>query len=160
DFGLLWAPRVGVAYVRTIGNVTAKARVAYGKAIRPPNPGYAQGVVTANAIGLANPNLGPEQQIGPDGGLELYLGRRGSLEATYYHQTANNLIDLVVVRDSPYTYQYQNVGKIKNTGWEFRGRLNAGRLSLTGTYSITRSVVQTLSPTYSGDLQTGDQMLG
>src|SRR5207237_2596167 len=42
DLGLAWAPRVGVAYVRTVGDVTAKARVAYGKAIRPPNPGYAQ----------------------------------------------------------------------------------------------------------------------
>jgi len=159
DFGLAWAPRVGVSYVRTMGDVTAKARVAYGKGIRAPNPGYAQTVNYGYAVQMGNPNLGPEQQVGLDGGVEFYFGRRGSLEATYYHQTAIDLIDAVAQPESVYTYEYENVGKIKNTGWEFQGRLNAGRLSLTGTYSITSSVVQELSPTYSGDLRPGDQNL-
>ncbi len=160
DFGLLWAPRVGLAYVRAIGGLTAKARVAYGKAIRPPNPGYAQTVVGANSTQLGNPNLGPEQQVGPDAGLELYFGQHGSLEATYYHQTANDLIDGVVLNSSPYTYQFQNIGRVRNTGWEFQGQLNARRLSLSGTYSITNSTVEQLSPTYGGDLRPGDQPLG
>jgi len=160
SFGLAWAPRVGVAYVRTVGDVTAKARVAYGKAIRPPSPARAQAAVTNSSIRLANPGLAPEQQVGPDGGLELYFGQRGSLEASYYHQTADNLIDIVDLAVSPkYTYQYQNVGKIKNDGWEFQGRLNSGRFSLTGTYSITTSKVQKLSPNYTGAERPGDQML-
>jgi outer membrane receptor protein involved in Fe transport len=160
DFGLAWAPRVGVAYVRTMGDLTTKARVAYGKAIRPPDPGLAEANVSSSFIQEANPNLAPEQQVGSDGGLDLYFGRRGSLEATYYHQSAIDLIDGVVLSAGPpVTYQNQNVGRIKNTGWEFQGRLNAGPLSLTGTYSIMNSIVETLSPTYTGDLRPGDQML-
>ena len=159
DFGLFWAPRVGVSYVRMLGDITAKARVAYGTAIRPPDPGTTQNVVTSFSTQLANPNLGPEEQRGVDGGVELYFGQRGSLEANYYHQTAINLIDVVVLPESTYTYQNQNVGRISNTGWEFQGRINGGPLSLTGTYSITRSMVEQLSPTYGGDLRAGDQML-
>jgi len=162
DFGLAWAPRAGLSYVHTFGVVTAKARFAYGKAIRPPDPGEAQALPTVDSRQLANPQLGPEQQRGWDGGLELYFGTRGSLEATYYDQTAIDLIDYVLVDAStaPPQYQYQNVGQIKNKGWELQGRINAGRFSATGTYSITTSLVQQLSPTYTGDLRPGDQMLG
>src|SRR3989442_15058757 len=142
-----------------MGDITAKARVAYGKAIRPPPPYANQTVKTSSYIQLSNPNLGPERQVGTDAGLELYFARRGSLEITYYDQTAIDLLDAVVLPDSVYTYQYQNVGRIKNKGWEFRGRVDAGELSLTGTYSITTSVVRTLSPTYGGDLRPGDEML-
>jgi len=159
DYGLAWAPRVGVSFVHGVGDVTAKARVAYGKAIRAPFPGTASDQATASSHQVGNPNLAPEQQVGPDGGLELYFGRRGSLEATYYYQTAIDLIDVVVLPESVYTFQYQNVGRVKNTGWEFQGRLNSGQFSLTGTYSITSSVVEKLSPTYTGDLRPGDPML-
>ncbi len=161
DYGLAWAPRVGVAYVQMLGDVTAKARVAYGKAIRPPDPDRANTIVYSNSVQLGNPKLGPEEQRGWDGGLELYFGHRGSLEVSYYNQTALNLVDFVNVPDPVYTlaFQYENVGRVKNTGWEFQGRLNAGALSLTGTYSITSSVVQELSPSYTGDLLPGDQVL-
>ncbi len=161
DFGLAWAPRVGVSYVHAFGDITAKGRVAYGKAIRPPAPGSTEAAVTAFFQQLANTDLKPEQQVGADGGLELYFSRRGSLEVTYYRQFAKDLIDQVLVNASttPPTYQYQNVGQIKNSGWELGGRLKGGRLSLTATYSITSSVVERLSPTYTGALQPGDQML-
>jgi outer membrane receptor protein involved in Fe transport len=160
DFGLAGAPRIGASFVHHFGNVTSKARVSYGKAIRPPDPSAAQTVITAYYTQVGNPNLGPERQVGSDGGLELYFGQRGSLEANYYHQTAIDLIDHVTLSgSSQYTYQYQNVGKIRNTGWEFQARLSAGRLSFTGAYSIMHSVVEALSPTYSGDLRLGDPML-
>ncbi len=161
DFGLAWAPRVGAAYVRMLGDVTAKARVAYGKAIRPPTGGASVAFVTPSSNQLANPNLAPEQQVGFDGGVELYFGGRGSLETSYYHQTAIDLIDYVLIDGSttPRTYQNQNVGRIRNEGWEFQARLNPGRLSFTGSYSIMISTVQKVSPTYTGDLRPGDQVL-
>ncbi len=146
--------------VHTWGGVTAKTRVAFGKAIRPPGAGLAEASQTPYSRQLSNPKLGPEQQKGWDGGIEFYFARRASLEVSYYDQTAIDLIDNVTVSHSPLlTTQNQNVGRIKNSGWEFQGRLNAGQLSLTGTFSITKSVVQQLSPTYTGDLQPGDQML-
>jgi outer membrane receptor protein involved in Fe transport len=61
----------------------------------------------------------------------------------------------------PRVQQYQNVGQIDNTGWELEGRLRAAPpLSLTGTFSRSRSVVRRLSPNYTGNLQLGDQLLG
>ncbi len=161
DFGLAWAPRIGLAYVRTLGNVTAKARVAFGKAIRPPLPGQASALVGPFSRQLANPNLGPEEQKGWDGGLDLSFGSLGSLEVTYFNQRAAGLIDNVTLDASttPPAQQYQNVGAIKNRGWEFQGQFAVGRLSLAGTYTITNSIVQQLSPSYAGDLQPGDQML-
>lgn len=63
DFGLAWAPRVGASYVGTVGDVTAKARVAYGKAIRPPSPRAAQTIATSStSYQFGNPNLGPERR--------------------------------------------------------------------------------------------------
>jgi outer membrane receptor protein involved in Fe transport len=160
DFGLAVAPRVGASYTHAFGGLTAKVRAAWGKAIRPPVPGIATAFVTPFSVQLENPNLGPEEQQGADGGIELYFGRRGSLEVTYYDQKAIDLIDFAVLQFLPvYTGQYQNVGRIRNKGWEFGGRLTAGPLSLTGTYSITDSRVQTLSPSYTGDLRPGDRLL-
>jgi outer membrane receptor protein involved in Fe transport len=82
---------------------------------------------------------------------------------TYYDQAVEDLIDLVVLDASaqPRIQQYQNIGQIDNTGWELESRLQvAPPLSLRGTFSRTRSVVQRLSPNYTGDLRVGDQLLG
>jgi len=59
----------------------------------------------------------------------------------------------------PPQYQYQNVGRIKNRGWEFQGQAQLPwRFSINGAYSRTNSTVQTLSPTYTGELRVGDQL--
>ncbi len=59
------------------------------------------------------------------------------------------------------TYQFQNISRVKNEGWEFEGRLPVGPVQLAGTYSITASTIQELPPDYpSGDLQVGDRFLG
>jgi outer membrane receptor protein involved in Fe transport len=55
--------------------------------------------------------------------------------------------------------QFQNVGEVENSGWEFQGKIAFGKLDVLGTYSRTRSTVERLSPTYSGDLRVGDQVL-
>ncbi len=163
QYGLAWAPRAGIAYVRNVGGVTLKARVAYGKALRPPLPAAASGEQSAVTKIIPNPALGPEQQRGWDGGLELYFGRRASIEATYYNQTAVDLIDLVLLdaATTPIEQQFQNVGQIKNRGLELLGTFHfTDAVSLTGTFSRTNSLVQALSPTYGGELQIGDQILG
>jgi outer membrane receptor protein involved in Fe transport len=161
DFGLAWSPRVGVSYVfRTLGNITTKTRLAYGEAIRPPAAGLATAFVSQYYQQVANPTLAPEKQRGWDGGVDLYFGTAGSLEVTYYNQTALDLIAGVLTNaSSTPTYQYQNLGRIGNDGWEFQGQLNVHQLSLTGTVSLTNSVVRQLSASYTGDLRVGDQLL-
>ncbi len=161
SYGLAWSPRAGVSYVRTIGAVTVKSRVSYGKSIRPATQFARDGAVYPFAIYLPNPGIGPETQKGVDAGIDLYAGRWGTLQATYYDQTAGDLIDYVLVTAGvPPVYQFQNVGEIKNTGLELQGSLAPARgLTLSGTYTIAHSKVRRVSPAYTGDLRVGDQLL-
>jgi outer membrane receptor protein involved in Fe transport len=82
---------------------------------------------------------------------------------TYYSQRAIDLIQLATVPTPPGTkptYQYQNVARVKNEGWEFEGRLPLGPVDVAGTYSITNSTVQNLGPDYpAGGYQLGDRIL-
>jgi len=105
-----YAPRYGVAYTTEVGPVTAKIRASYGHATRPPdvttkqaqaNPSSSLTPIygTYNST-IANPNLGPEFQRGGEGGLELYLGTRGSLVITRYNQTVDGIIISVPGADS------------------------------------------------------------
>jgi outer membrane receptor protein involved in Fe transport len=161
NYGLAWAPRVGVSYVRPLGGVTFKARASYGKSIRAPFTDARDGSVNAQFIYLPNPNIGPESQRGVDAGVELYAGGWGTLQATYYDQTAGDLIDQVLITPGVVsTYQFQNIGEIKNRGVELQGSLSPWRwLTLSGNFAVTTSKVQRLSPAYTGDLQVGDQLL-
>lgn len=161
DYGLAWAPRVGLSYATTLNGVSLKARGAYGKAIRAPLAFQVAGSAISNTI--PNPLIGPEAQRGFDAGVELYFGDAASLEVTYYNQAAVDLIDRVVVdaTTAPITFQYQNIGRVRNQGLEVAGMIApAPYLSLRATYSLTTSEVQALSPDYTGALEPGDEPLG
>lgn len=109
--------RYGVSYARDIGVVSAKLRGSYGRSIRPPGSNLIQGVPVTliNDVGtlayytepgntlyqvLPNPELGPEFQQGGEGGVELYLGSRGSIVVTRFNQTVDGLINNVTGSDS------------------------------------------------------------
>jgi len=175
-----YAPRYGVAYTQTLGALTAKLRGSYGRSTRPPDPSYKAGLSitesgcsyciaefgnTFDAV-VANPELTPEIQKGGEGGVDLYLGNRGSLTITRYNQTVDNLIDNAVV-DSvrsfeqyyiwtkgiyAYDYfeqhQYRNLATIRNQGWELQGSVNLGPFTTTGTYSWTKSRTIGVNPKY------------
>jgi len=161
-YGTAWSPRVGAAYVFGLGPATVKLRASYGEGIRPPAPGWRDAQRYPTFQYLANPSLAPERLRGGDGGVEVYLGR-ASLGATYYRQRAIDLIQAALVPSPPgglLTYQFQNLAKVDNNGWEFEGRLPLGPVQLAGTYSITHSTVRQLSPGYTGDYKVGDPLLG
>jgi outer membrane receptor protein involved in Fe transport len=161
DFGTAWSPRVGASYVVGLGLTTMKLRLSYGEGIRAPDPGLRDRSVTQFSIQAANPSLAPERQRGVDGGVELYVGHL-SLGATYYNQRALDLIQNVPVPKSPPdtlpTFQFQNVSRVKNQGWEFEGHMPIGSVQFAGTYSITNSTVQGLPPGFAGAYQVGDRV--
>jgi len=168
-YGTAVAPRVGVSYAGgSPSRISYKVRASYGRAIQSPLP-LQKSANTLNlpfSAQLANPDLGPERQSGYDVGLELYFGKRASVQATYYDQRVDDLITAVTVsapEDTLTLYRNANVGRIKNTGWEFQGATSFGRLSLTGTYSIFNSIVQKLDPGLLGDnsgqYHVGDRLL-
>ena len=162
DLGTPISPRGGISYVHQLGPTTVKVRGSYGEAIQAPTANEKTGASYPFATFLPNPSIGPERQLGGDGGVDVFFGTRGSFGVTYYDQTARDLIQLVYINTAsrPQILQYQNVGRIKNTGWEFEGSLNLGDAILRGQYAITNSKVRALTPTYTGDLRVGDQVLG
>jgi outer membrane receptor protein involved in Fe transport len=160
-YGTSLSPRVGAAYSRAIGWLILKPRVAYGDGIRVPDPGEQSGINGASFVQLANPRLGPERQSGIDAGIDAAIGKFASINVTYYDQIAQDLIQEVALGGAPTLpiVQYQNVGKIRNTGWEFEGALTRGPVNVHGTFSVTYSTVEDLGPSYKGDLRPGDQAL-
>jgi outer membrane receptor protein involved in Fe transport len=155
------SPRIGLAYSRRVGQATIKARSSWGRAIRAPAPGQKLEFVTPTSITLANPTLGPERQQGWDAGLDVFLGRRASLSVTYYNQTAENLIQLVLLQSQPIqTFQNQNVARVRNTGVEVQAAWSEGRAKLSGQFAYSRARVADLGDSYAGDLRAGDQALG
>ncbi|MBX6331313.1 MAG: TonB-dependent receptor, partial [Gemmatimonadaceae bacterium] len=153
------APRIGAAYVRQLGTVQAKFRAAYGKGIRPPISGARDGGMSAQGTVLPNPAIGPEWQTGADAGVDLAFGPWGSFSATYYDQTARDLIDLVPLDASATpAYMYQNAGSIRNTGWELDGTFSPVKaVALRGEVTVMDSRVEALSAEYTGDLRVGDR---
>lgn len=179
------APRYGVAYTQDVGPLTAKLRGSYGRYTRPPAPKLKAPVTAVEWYGststvirdygnfvytVANPELGPENQQGGEGGLELYLGTRGSIVVTRYNQTVDGLIAIPTVdsarsllpclagcsasiRDADgygylYKNQYLNIGSIRNQGWELQGSMNLGPFTTRGTYSWTKSRTIGVNPKY------------
>lgn len=186
--------RYGVAYARDFGALSAKIRGSYGRSIRPPAANRRAGILVTpvNAFDAAsllvfdssplystlpNPDLGPEFQQGGEGGLELYLGNRGSLVITRYNQTVDALVQVLAGYDSVrailpgtqvvngvtvcsesslqsdgYCYKRQNknvnAASIRNQGWELQGSINTGPFMTRGTYSWNKSRVIGVTPAY------------
>lgn len=160
-FGSPVSPRVGASWTRTLGSTTLKLRASYGEAIRAPIPSMKDFSKNSFIETLANASLGPERQRGFDGGVDLAFGR-ATVSATYYDQTATDLIQFVLLDGSqlPQIRRFENVGRVANRGLELEGGLHMGRVNFTAQFGHATSVVRALGPAYTGDLQPGDQVLG
>jgi outer membrane receptor protein involved in Fe transport len=151
------SPRVGIAYSHSLGFSTIKIRSSWGSAILPPSSGDKSLLISGSSVQLASPHLVPERQHGGDAGFDILFGQVGSFSATYYDQTATNLIQQVQLQFD--TLQSQNVGTVTNTGVELEGRVGIGRLSLRVMYGYSRSRIDKLAAGYTGDYLVGDQAL-
>jgi outer membrane receptor for ferrienterochelin and colicin len=172
-------PTYGVAYTRDlVFGITAKVRTTYGTSTRPPGIGEKDAVLDPYTgsrrkfVGrttydvLANPDLVPSSQQGGEGGLELYVGNRGSLQITRYNQTVDHLVVRPIVDSvdllpewrafygaAPWQYPFRekqniNIGSVRNQGWEGTGTLNVGVFTATGTYSWNKSRLLGITPKY------------
>jgi iron complex outermembrane receptor protein len=166
--GLVSLPMLGAAAVHEFGPLTTKLRASYGKGIRPAGSALRASWLARQS--LTQRSLAPEEQSGLEAGFDEFLGPLFSLHLTHFDQYAYNLIQPVAIASSltPYPndggsnrlmYALQNVGEISNRGWELESSVNAGRLSLTGTFSLVNSRVRRLALGYTGDLKPGDRML-
>jgi outer membrane receptor protein involved in Fe transport len=160
DIGTPVLPRAGLSVAQRFGRATMKARGSYGRAIRTPAVGQSFGVITPFAIQLENTRLSPERQQGWDAGVDLVVEGLGSLSVTGYNQIAEDLISTVTTSASPvFTYQFQNIGRVANSGVEIEGTIGIRPFQLRAQYGYVRSVIEDLGLAVSpeADLQVGDQ---
>jgi outer membrane receptor protein involved in Fe transport len=161
-------PMLGASLVRDRGDLTVKLRAAYGKGIRPQRMA-AHVVSRPRDWGQAAASLAPEEQSGVEAGVELFVGRTLSFQATRFDQVASGLVQGVGLGAEPeplggpasrrMRYALQNVGEITNRGWELSSSATLGRFSLNGALSLVDSRVRRLAIGYTGDLRPGDRML-
>jgi iron complex outermembrane receptor protein len=160
DIGRPVSPRVGLSFVQALGGATLKLRSAYGEALMSPSFRQKAGETTPWSITEPNPALRPERQVGPEFGADLVFGSRASLGATYYRQTAKDLINLTYLTpiDGTTVVRYQNVGRVRNEGLELEGRADLAGVQLTGQYAYTSSKLLDPGPDYSGEERVGEQI--
>lgn len=160
-YGVARLPLLGAAVVGDLGPVTLKTRASYGKGIRPPPIDADQLIQLADLTQRANPQLAPESQSGVELGFDAYFGERGFLKLTHYEQLAEGLIQQVMVdgESHPRAVQQQNIGTIRNAGWEAEGDGRIGWVTLLANYARTDSRVRSIAPRYTGTLRPGDRML-
>jgi iron complex outermembrane receptor protein len=169
-------PALGASLVRQAGDVTWKARVAYGGGVRPARSPMRETAWRGIGVGAVDNNLMPERQTGVEAGIDVFWRRNLSLQVTRFDQRASSLIQQVPLpyvapagepavdrggytRPPKYAYALENLGAITNRGWEMAVRQNIGAVSIAGTLSLVQSRVDDIAPGYAGDLRSGDRVL-
>ncbi|MFV0469371.1 MAG: SusC/RagA family TonB-linked outer membrane protein [Dysgonomonas sp.] len=107
------------------------------------NNGIENTLVPGNT--LANPDLKWEQTTSTNVGLDIsILKSRVNLTADFYNQESNNLLlKNKIPASTGYTYQYQNIGSIRNSGVEFvLNTLNVSSKGFTWTTDFNISFNQ------------------
>ena len=160
--GAALASTAGASWSLPLGRTTLVLRGAWGRGLRPPEPGMSRAMATATIRQEPNPDLEPETQTGVEIGAELHVGDGGYARITGYDQRANDLIQQVAFRpsgDATQVYQFQNVGAIANRGVELEAGARWRRVTLTGLLYVTDSELRRRARGYTGELQPGDDLL-
>lgn len=161
DRGATWASTAGLSWSQPVGRSTVRLRAAWGRGIRPPEPGMSRAMASATLIQLPNSDLMAESQHGVEAGAELHAGEAVFASVTWFDQRADDLIQQVPLRDGSATvhaYQFQNVGAIANRGVELEAGWRGGPWTAAAAVYLTRSEVGRLSPRYTGEFRPGDEV--
>lgn len=168
-------PSLGATLVEHVGDLTMKARLAYGAGMRPARTPMRETFVRGANLGAVGADLLPEKQVGVEAGVDLYFRRNTSLQVTRFDQRASSLIQQVGFayaepegqqprnggwQQPRYGYTLENLGAITNRGWEFAARQGMGAFSVVASLSLVQSRVDQVAPGYTGELRPGDRMLG
>lgn len=162
-------PMIGAAYVREYGVAVLKLRSAFGTGIRPASTLARETSWMGRGGSVSPASLEPESQSGVEAGADVHFGRGISLHVTRFDQEASGLIQPVgsmSVASGPggrpvrsLVYTLQNVGAIRNRGWELQASARVRALQLAGAWSLVDSRVTNTATAYRGELRVGDRML-
>jgi TonB-linked SusC/RagA family outer membrane protein len=137
----------GLSGNNQIGNYSSQALVnannyVYGSTLAP---GF-------NATTVANSNLSWETKTSTNLGLNLGLGSKLTVAADYYLSTTKDLLlNVPVPEQSGFTSSIQNIGKIKNSGFELEvggTDINLGpvKWGFSGNIATNKNEVLALAP--------------
>jgi outer membrane receptor protein involved in Fe transport len=157
-----WAATAGASWSVPVGLTTVRLRGAWGRALRPPEPGMSQALAAGTIRQEANPALRAERQSGVELGAELHFASGAWLRLTWFDQRADDLVQQVDLRrpdGSTRFYQFQNVGAITNRGLELDGGVALGRFSAAARLHLVSSRVAQLASGYTGEFEPGDRPL-
>lgn len=157
-----WAAMAGLSWSAPVGAGSLRLHGAWGRALRPPEPGMSEALRTGQIQQEANPLLRAERQAGIELGVELHWASGAWVRATWFDQRADDLVQQVDLRRTDQgarLYQFQNVGAITNRGVEVDAGARVGRLAAAARVHLVSSRVAELSPTYSGEFEVGDPPL-
>ncbi len=149
----------GATWTTPMGLATLRLRAAWGRALRPPEPGMSQALASGTIRQEANAALRPERQSGVELGADLHAAHGAWLRVTWFDQRAEDLLQQVDLRrpvGSTRVYQFQNVGAITNRGLEVDGGISRGRFAAAARVHTVRSRVAQLAPNYEGEFRVGD----
>ena len=144
NFGSYFNPRIGLTTNFLVGNLIVKPRIAWGSGITEVSWFYKHYPIVQGLTYLPTDELKPQKQEGWDYGLEGYLANdRLRFEVSYYDAILKDAV-YISTKSSPggIVVSTTNAGKIENSGWEFSAGYCLNELSISGTYSITNSILK------------------
>ncbi len=112
---------------------TTRLRGLVGRAIREPT--FAEAFATGFALG--NPDLDPETSTSLELGVEQsLLEGRVTVQATWFQQSFEELIQFTGAPPAPGDPNYFNVAEADASGFEFSGQATLGRVQLFGDFTL------------------------
>jgi outer membrane receptor protein involved in Fe transport len=164
NFGSYFNPRIGVTTNFLLGNLILKPRIAWGSGITGVSWFYKHYPRVQGLTYLPTDGLKPQEQAGWDYGLEGYVANdRLSFQVSGYYASLKDGIYLFAQSSNGgIIISTTNGGEIENSGWEFSARYKLRNLEISGSYSITNSIlIEPLNGNSSFKDRTypGEQML-
>ncbi len=121
--------------------------------VNPDNYVYGSNLAPGYAASAApNANLGWESKQAFNAGFDLSVFHTLTLSANFYHTvTSNLLLNVPVPAQSGYTSSLQNLGKVRNTGFEFElsgDHIALGKTSwsFNANFTTNKNTVLALAP--------------
>jgi len=91
-----------------------------------------------------NKNLKPEKSMLLEGGAEYFFNDNFRTRLVYFYRDTKNAIQFLFVDPNFFTYQYRNVNRQKNHGFEWEMSYKASRWQFDANYTLTTG--KTTSP--------------
>lgn len=134
-------PRVGALY--HLSNYIS-LRAAVGRAFHAPDLTtlYRGETKRGSKTYYGNPDLGPEEVISYEFGIDFKIKDRLTVRSTYYHSDAEDFIYLVSTSETN-VYEYRNVGEVEIDGLEVEAELKlTDDLKLFGNFTLDNSKIR------------------